>query len=178
MRKWSAILFLVIGLQTYSQETLQKNNYVFFEGLGSAGRYSLNYEKTLYRGVYYRDFIRVGLGIFYDSWTKLGVPNQPFSYYLQYNVPIIIGTENGTKQLKYELGVGLLTAVGEPIRYYNSVSHMSPDKYGFCIVGNLGLRYYFIKAPLFFKATYTPVYIIGYKQILPLWVGGSIGYKF
>ncbi|HWY35670.1 MAG TPA: hypothetical protein VNX68_13575 [Nitrosopumilaceae archaeon] len=179
MRKFVSVIIIVIAtFKGNSQEALQKNNQIFLEGLGSAGHYSLNYQKTLFRGVNYRDFIRVGLGISYDSWTKLGVPNKPFSYYLQYNILIIFGTESGTKKLRYEYGIGTGIAIGEPVRYYGLVNHTNSDRYDFGILGCVGLRYYPHKVPLLFRLTYTPVYDIDEKQLIPIWAGASLGYKF
>lgn len=160
------------------QEVVQKNNFVYLEGLGSGGYYSLNYEKTLFKGYYSRAYLRAGLGVTYDSWIKGNHPNEKFTYFLNYNFPMILGNEIGKTNLKYEYGLGLLLSVGENIRHYNMLVAGKNSKYDYFITGVVGLRYYCKKQPIFFRLTATPWYEPLTKTFVPYWVGASVGYAF
>lgn len=167
---------MLLSLKVFSQET--KNNFIYIEALGNAGYYSLNYEKSISKSQYYRSYIRSGLSITYDNWIKPLHPTKKFTYFLTYNVPILFGTEVGTKNLKYEYGLGIDVSVGENVRHYNMLTLNKNSRYGITPTGLIGLRYYSKNYPTLFRLTLTPFYDIGVKKIIPLWAGASIGYKF
>ena len=160
------------------QVTEQKNNFVYLEGLGSGGYYSLNFEKTISKHFYGRTYLRAGFSVFYDDWIKDNYPEKPFTFFLTYNFPLYIGNEIGTRNLHYEYGLGLVTSVGENVRHYNMLTAHKNSIYGYTLGGLLGLRYNLKKSPVFFRLTYTPFYEILTKEYIYFWFGASVGYKF
>lgn len=178
MRVLVIILLLFKFSCLHCQEQSNKNNYVFLEGLGNGGNYSINYEKTLGKSNYSRTYIRAGFSVVYDDWIKPNHPNEKIPYFLTYNFPLAFGNEVGTKRLRYEYGLGLTTTVGENTRHYNMLNAYKNSKYAFTIFGTLGGRYYCKKAPVFFRVTLTPFYEILVKKYYLFWGGASVGLTF
>lgn len=173
-----ALILLIQFNNLHCQELILKNNIVYLEVLGNGGYYSLNYEKTLFKSNFSRTYLRVGLGITYDSWIKDVYPTKPATFFLTYNIPLLIGNEVGTKNLRYEYGLGVDFSAGENIRHLNMLVFGKNSKYAYTPIGLLGLRYYCKKKPVLFRLTLTPFYDTTEKIFIPYWIGASVGYTF
>ena len=168
------ILLILCCLKCFAQEPLYKN-IVYAEGLGNGVLYSINYEKLIYKKFGYQNYLRLGFGFKRDTdWQYLS-PNKSN---LGYFIPLMFVNQFGVKRLKYEIGLGLLTVAGEPIRRSNIIAGTGNSNVDFGITGSLGLRYVCKKAPVFLKLCYTPFYSFTDKSGIYYWLGISVGYAF
>jgi|JI10StandDraft_1071094.scaffolds.fasta_scaffold782053_1 hypothetical protein len=178
MRHILIILLLIQFFSIRGQEVVPKNNFLYLEGLGNGGYYSLNYEKTLFKSPFSRTYLRAGLSVTYDSWIKPIFPNKPRTFFLTYNTPLIVGVEVGTKNLRYEYGIGVDFTAGENTRHLNMLVFGKNSRYATTPTGLIGLRYYCKKKPVLYRLTLTPFYDITEKVIIPYWIGASVGFQF
>ncbi|MHB8259374.1 MAG: hypothetical protein ACYDCN_04665 [Bacteroidia bacterium] len=170
-----SIVLILLSIKCFSQEEPLYKNIVYAEGLGNAILYSINYERLVYKGEGFQDYVRVGFRLQKDTdWQYLS----PKKSNLSYAIPLMFVHQRGIKKIKFEYGIGLLTAFGEPIRRGNLIGHTGSSPFDFGITGSLGLRYIPTKIPLFFKLCYTPVYSFTEKDGTGFLAGLSVGYAF
>ena len=171
MKKLLLLLLCIsmIGFgQTFAQRGTTTNSSVYLEIGGTAGLWSLNYDRELWEiNENFRLHARAGLGM-YSEFNGAGFPD----VIIPISNMVLLG--EGTHRVE----------AGGGITYYNWTLRdaLKPD--GFSrrsdLLGHLILGYRFqkLEGGLMFRVTYTPVIINDSNNPFEHWAGGSIGYTF
>jgi hypothetical protein len=170
---------IIFSLKIKAQESPVYKNIIYAEGLGNALGYSINYERLVYKGEDFQNYLRIGVCIGRNTdWQYLS--SSPKKSNLEYITPIMFVYQKGARQFKFEAGIGIFADFGEPTRRLNLIGHTGNSPIDLGLTGSLGLRYIGKKIPVFFKIAYTPTYIFLFtdKNFVWIWGGVSVGYAF
>ena len=139
---------------TAKDTSYKRKNAVYFEVLGNALFYSINYERKIKKNKYGFSTFRIGISDFDDLFFPLTI-NEIF---------------DNDKKNHFEVGTGITFAVSQ--RTWTLDRNF--------ITANIMYRYQKPNGKFMFRAGWTPLYFYE-ENLLPyslIWFGTSIGYVF
>ena len=148
-------------------------NIVYLELLGSAGSYTLNYERVVAK------YFAGRLGLSYipplgelKEALNMDVDSRDCNhhFFTTMGISLLLGTF-ADDRAKVEVGLGL--TIRSRDRDIGDIL-MADGEWSAWLAGGLGLRYQPLNGGIVFRATYTPILVAG----LPHWGGVSFGYAF